>query len=95
MRQYPPYVNDSNVVSVVREIMTLRREDINEVDGLGQNKLKGRNRNGVRAVPTSATDVVSGDIEGDVVVDATYRYELVDVAGTGLRWRIEELDVSW
>ena len=94
MRQYPPYANASNMLAVVQDILGLRREDITEVEQLQQGKLKGRDRTGVRAVPTSATDTVDTDIVGDVVKDATYRYELIDISGT-LKWDRRALSVGW
>ena len=96
MKAYPPYVNASNVVSVVNDIIRLRQEDIDEVRNLNSGKKKGRIRTNTRgSVPSSASDVVAGDFEGDVVADATYIYTLVDVPGTGLRWHRVTLSTGW
>ena len=95
MRQYPPYANQSNLLRVVQDILSLRREDINEYNALQQGKLKGRIRTESRTVPSAATDVVEGDSEGDIVTDATYIYRLTDVPGTGLRWHRVSLSVGW
>ena len=94
MREYPPFVNASTVVTVLQQILGLRKEDITEYNGLQQGKLKGRDRTGVRAVPTSATDTTAEDFVGDVVKDATYRYELIDISGT-LKWDRRTLSVGW
>lgn len=47
-----------------------------------------------RTAPTSATDVVNGDLEGDYLYDATYQYTLVN-AGGAIRWDRRTLNVSW
>ena len=93
MRPYPPFVNASTVVGVLQDI--LRREDITEYETLRNGKLKGRNRTGVRAVPSSATDTGAEDIIGDIITDSTYKYELVEVVGTGPRWHRTTLSVGW
>lgn len=96
MKAYPPYVNASNVVDVVHDIIRLRQEDLDEIQAIRSGKKKGRIRTSTRgAAPTSAINVAAGDFEGDVVVDATYIYTLVDVPGTGLRWHRESLSVGW
>jgi hypothetical protein len=94
MRTYPDFVNASTVVSVLQNILGNRREDITDHEGLRDGKLKGRNRTGVRAAPSSATDTTDSDIVGDIVTDATYKYELVDVAGV-LKWHRVTLSVGW
>lgn len=93
-RQYPKEVDKNNVVSVVRDIIELRQDDLNSFNRVRNGKLKGRNRTGVRAVPTASDDTQAGDIEGDTLTDATYRYTLVDAGGT-LKWDRQTLSVSW
>jgi hypothetical protein len=95
VKKYPAFVNASTVVDVVRSIIGLRNEDITETDALRNGKLKGRIVTSSREVPANAADVAASDVEGDVVVNATYRYELIDVSGTGLRWHRENLSVGW
>ncbi len=94
MRQYPPFANASTLLTVVQQILSIRRDDITEVEQLQQGKLKGRDRTGVRTVPSSATDTVDTDIIGDVVTDATYRYELIDISGAP-KWDRRTLSVGW
>lgn len=72
----------------------LRREDALIVQKLIEGKLKGRIRTGFRAAPSSNSDVISGDVEGDVVTDATYKYELLTVSGS-LKWHRTTLNISW
>lgn len=95
MKKYPPFVNASNVVDVVRSIIGLRNEDISEYNTLNSGKLKGRIRTNDRAVPSSAADVTADDFEGDIVIDGTYEYVLYDVPATGLRWHRVTLSVGW
>lgn len=57
-------------------------------------RLRGRLRTGVRAVPASATDVATTDMEGDVLNDSTYFYRLVNISGT-LKWHRVVLSVAW
>lgn len=95
MKKYPSFVNASTVVDVVRSIIGLRNEDITETDALRNGKLKGRLVTESRSVPTAANDVSADDVEGDVLTDGTYRYTLLNVVGTGLRWHRETLSVGW
>jgi len=96
MKAYPSYVNASNVVDVVNDIIRLRQEDIDEIGNIDAGKKKGRIRTETRgSVPSSATDVAAGDFEGDVVLDASYIYTLVNVPSTGLRWHRDTLSVGW
>ena len=95
MRVYPDFVNASTVVSVLQNILGNRREDITDHEGLRDGKLKGRDRTGVRTVPSSAADTTDSDIVGDRLTDATYKYELVNVVGTGLKWHRTTLSVGW
>ena len=77
-----------------QEIAALRRDDAAIVAGLENDKLKGRIRTGFRTTPSSATDVLGSDAEGDVVVGATYVYRLLSVSGV-LKWDRQSLSVGW
>lgn len=94
LRDYPPF-NSAAVPALVEQIIRLRRSDQQDVQKLHDSKLGGRQRTGVRSVPTAANDVAAGDVVGDVITDGTYRYTLVTVVGTGLRWHRETLSVGW
>ena len=85
-----PFPYDITVADIARE----RRKDIQIVERLQQFKLKGRIRTD-RATPTSNSNVIAGDNEGDVLNDGTYLYTIIDVAGIGLRWHRETLAISW
>lgn len=93
MRQYPSIIQENNVVSVLRDIAASRSEDIRAYESLRDTKKGGRNRTGVRAIPTSAVDVVAGDLLDDEVNDDIYRYTLTKLS-TGFYWDRQELNVS-
>jgi len=57
---------------------------VTDIEQIEQNRLQGRIRTLTRAVPATETDVVAGDAEGDVLTDATHRYELLSYGGTML-----------
>lgn len=79
----------------LQRIAQIRNDDVREFDALKRNKLPGRHQTGVRAVPSAATDVTASDLIGDWLTDGTYKYELVNVVGTGLRWHRTSLSVGW
>jgi hypothetical protein len=78
----------------VREIFNARRDDQIVIEQLEKGKYQGRYRTGQRAVPTSNSDVAVTDFVGDVLNDATYRYELLDISGTS-KWNRTALNVAW
>ena len=80
--------------ATMKDVIRERTQDVAEVDSLRVGKLNGRIRTLTRAAPTANSDVVEGDAEGDVVVDATYVYTLYSVSGT-LKWDREDLSVAW
>lgn len=90
MTQMNLFGENATLKDVVRE----RRNDVAIIKSLQSGKLQGRIRTLTRAVPANATDVTEGDAEGDVIVDATYRYELVSVSGV-LKWNRQSLSVGW
>lgn len=70
---------------------------VSDIEQLYMNRLQGRIRTLTRAVPASATDVVTGDnpdLEGDWLTDGTYSYTLRSVSGT-LKWDRQSLSVGW
>jgi predicted DNA repair protein MutK len=84
------YNSNADMRDVVRE----RSNDALVVSQLEQDKLNGRIRTDFRTVPSSATDVVAGDAEGDIVVDATYIYRLITVS-SALKWDRQTINVGW
>lgn len=80
--------------ATLQEIIRRRRADTDGFKRLDQQKLKGRDRTGVRAVPADAEDVSQGDIAGDRLNDDTYKYELMQTSA-GLKWDRRTLDTSW
>ncbi len=80
--------------ATLQEIIKERRADTEGFTRLDQQKLKGRDRTGVRAVPADAADVEQGDIAGDRLNDDTYKYELMTTS-TGLKWDRRTLNTSW
>ena len=90
--------NQYGVDGSLQTVLNERLRDISTIEQLERNKLAGRRRNGGannRTAPSSATDVIQGDAEGDIVNDGTYIYELINVTGTGLRLHRVSLAISW
>lgn len=85
-----PYGNSAELAAVI----SARRADMSVIATLEQGKLPGRIRTGFRAVPTSHSDVIQGDVEGDIITDATYIYRLLSVSGA-LVWDRRALSVAW
>jgi hypothetical protein len=78
--------------ATLQQVRDQRRNDAKVVDFLLEFKLQGRDRTGLRAVPTADDDVIKlsgglGDILGDIVYDFTgnKKYELVNNNGT-IQW---------
>jgi hypothetical protein len=83
------------VQEILAEIVRLReQEDISDFTNLNSRFVLGRGRFTSRAAPSSATDVLAADVEGDIVNDATYEYKLLNISGT-LKWDRRTLDTSW
>lgn len=77
----------------IEEITSIREtEDISQFSNIPNLYLPGRSTG---RVPSTPTDVVAADQEGDIVNDGTYEYKLVNVTGTGLRWDRRTLNISW
>lgn len=81
---------NTSLLTIIRE----RRRDAAAVAALETGKMPGRIRTGFRAVPSSATDVIAGDAEGDLVTDGTYTYQLITVSGA-LKWNRIAHSVAW
>jgi hypothetical protein len=77
----------------IEAVSMSRREDVVEFNSLNNRLLRGRLRSD-RAVPTSSTNVVGGDQEGDIVRSGTYEYIVVNSSGT-LKWARHALDSTW
>lgn len=83
------------VQEILAEIVRLReQEDVSDFDNLSNRFVFGRGRFTSRAAPSSATDVLSTDNEGDIVNDATHEYKLLNISGT-FKWDRRTLDTSW
>lgn len=91
----PPELTLEEVRDILAEIVRLReQEDISDFTNLNNRLVRGRGRFQERAAPTSNSDVVATDQEGDIVNDATYEYKLLNISGT-LKWDRRTLDVAW
>jgi hypothetical protein len=62
--------NDATVQTIIAE----RRNDVATVDKLQQNKQNGRERTGLRAVPSAGDPLSEGDKVGDFVYSSGYIY---------------------
>lgn len=85
-----------NIVELLYEVVRLRdQEDISDFNNLPQRFVRGRGLFESRLAPTSPTDVLATDQEGDIVNDNTYEYKLLNISGSGLLWDRRTLDVTW
>ena len=92
---YPEIRNEKDVVSALQEIARLREtEDLADFLNLNNRFVLGRGLFTARSAPSSNSDVLATDNEGDIVNDATYEYKLLDISGT-LLWDRRTLDVAW
>jgi len=92
---YPEVRDENDVVRALQEIITLREtEDISDFLNLNNRFVAGRARGQQRAAPSSNSDVLSTDSEGDYVNDATYEYKLLNISGV-LKWDRRTLSVAW
>lgn len=83
-----------DLVAWVRKVIQYRQlEDL--PDYINQKNIYVSGRSTTR-IPSSATNVVDGDREGDTVaaVDGSYQYTLIDQSGT-LVWARVALDTAW
>lgn len=93
---YPHVVDETDVVEAIREIARLREdEDISDFQNLNERFVLGRGLFETRAAPSTPSDVLATDNEGDIVNDNTYEYKLLNISGTGLRWDRRTLSVGW
>ncbi len=93
--QYPSLITEDNVIETLQEMVRLREdEDISDFTNLPNRFVSGRGLFLTRAAPSSPTDVLSTDVEGDIVNDATYEYKLLTISGT-LTWIRTLLDTTW
>ena len=77
---------------VITEINKLSRQ----ANALQSSKRSGRNVTGARAVPTSNTDLIQGDITGDFLYNGIEYYELAVVDNTGtVNWVQYTVSVSF
>lgn len=76
---------NASTADIITEINRLKRQ----VDAMELAKKPGRNVTGARTVPSSSTDLISGDIVGDYLYDGFDRHclEIIDDSGT-IEWRV-------
>lgn len=79
--------------TTLQQIIDARRSDAAVIDNILEYKVQGRDRTGLRVIPSDETDTINGDKKGDYLYDLTdgYRYEIVNNSGTlqWVRWAIE------
>lgn len=92
---YPITTREDDLIRNLQEIQRLREtEDVPSFLNLPERFVLGRGRFRTRAAPSSPSDVLATDQEGDIVNDDTYEYKLLTVSGN-LRWDRRLLDTSW
>lgn len=79
-----------DVLSTVDFITSERGNDILEFDNLKEKFVGGRT---TTRVPSSPSDVLPTDKEGDIVSDGTFEFKLID--DSGLVWDRRTLNTSW
>lgn len=84
-KDYPywPAETQEDVKQQLREITSVRKEDITQIGNLVNIFMQGRK---VGKIPSASNDVTANDKVGDFNIDASFAYFLVDNAGTGV-WR--------
>ena len=80
--------------TTLQDIITLRRRDKSTISSLEIGKRQGRDVTGIRATPSSASDVIQGDALGDFVNTSTHEYELIQISGS-LLWAKRNQDTVW
>lgn len=80
--------------TTLQDIITLRRRDKSTISSLEIGKRQGRDVTGIRATPSSASDVIQGDALGDFVHTSTHEYELIQISGS-LLWAKRNQDTVW
>lgn len=91
---YPLVDKAEQLVPFAKEITRLRElEDVPDFTNLTQVFVSGRT---TTRVPSTPSDVLDTDNEGDIVTDAPngFEYKLVNNAGT-LEWDRRALDTAW
>ncbi len=91
---YPLLNNDEQIPDIIREIVRIRNNDLDDWNNLPSQFVQGRGLFTTRAAPSSATDVLATDQEGDICNDATYEYKLLTISGV-LKWDRRTLSVGW
>jgi hypothetical protein len=96
MRPYTKLLGENlqEVIDSLREIVEVRRNDIQDFDNLNNVFISGRR---VGRIPSGATDVIDGDKVNDFNIaddsGTVYLYSLVNISGTA-EWRRVALS-SW
>ncbi len=92
---YPTVKDEKDVLRALQEIVRLREtEDISDFQNLNNRFVTGRGLFRSRAAPSTPTNVLATDSEGDIVNDATYEYKLLNISGV-LKWDRRALSVGW
>ena len=78
---FSQFGSNATISDIIRE----RRNDAAIVNNLKQYKRDSRDMTPTRAIPSSNSDIIAGDKEGDEVCDGTHLYQLRNLSGT-LGW---------
>ena len=91
---YPIVTKQDDFVNFAKEITRIREiEDVPDFTNLNKNFVSGQT---TTRVPSSPSDVLATDTEGDIVTDGTngFEYTLIDVSST-LTWDRRTLNFAW
>jgi len=82
--------------ATLEDFKRARMRDAMAVERVEQYKLQGRMQPALSTIPQSHSDVRDTDVVGDVLLDASYRYELVDDPIAGIVWeRHSRGSITW
>ena len=88
MQNYPSLISNtvSSIITTLRRIIELRKQDITDFNNLNQVFLSGRK---VGKVPANSADITSGDRVLDWNYDNSYVYWVLLITGSPdtLEWR--------
>lgn len=89
--------NNFSPTTTLLGIINERSRDVSTIATIENGKLNGRWRNSganARAIPTSSTDILDGDADGDLMYDASYVYLCASLNGA-LKWGRITIDSVW
>lgn len=91
---YPLLNNEKQIPDLIREVIRIRNTDLDDWNNLSSQFVQGRGLFTTRAAPSTPTNVLPTDQEGDICNNATYEFKLLNISGV-LKWDRRTLNVGW